>query len=227
MVAPHADISAAPSTVSPLSPADDRLFHAWFLAKGDLALLSERIGIPIPNLVAWSRTPAIAAMIADLEALQAISDRFHRSATHRDAIDKLVHVLNTSTNLVEIRRAATTILRGPTQPRARSQRPEPILPAPGEVVPPRPEGAPSLPPLPTLREPQPSPSAAAQQPSTPRPKGGDLPGSPQRFKPLSALDFPPQGHKSRSNLLALVGTNQPAHLTSSLDHIITSSSHPP
>lgn len=96
----------------------------------DLPALAERLGIPFSDLLDWASTPAVAARIADLhrfaEAAMALRLCLERSA----ALTTLGQVARSSPDMVERRRAATSILRGPWTPRPARPRPDSTDPAP-------------------------------------------------------------------------------------------------
>src|SRR5262245_45463690 len=105
----------------PFSPHDRRLLNALFLLRGDLTLLAQQESTHILDLIAWSESPGIQTAIAKMNVWLERSDDLRRSDTHREAIDKLVHLLKTTTNPIELRRTATTILRGPRVARPASR----------------------------------------------------------------------------------------------------------
>ncbi|MBX3375839.1 MAG: hypothetical protein KF678_02400 [Phycisphaeraceae bacterium] len=88
-----------------LPPSDHALLLRYLSLNEDLSQLSKEPNAPdILSLLLWLSRPEIAAYIA--------AYRTHQNQLHRQAvIDALRSVLASSTDQVEIRRAATTLLR--------------------------------------------------------------------------------------------------------------------
>lgn len=136
-----------------LSTPQRETFDAFFAAGCDLAALGKSLGTPVSDLLDWASTPAVADRLADLhrfaESALALRLTLNRSA----ALATLGEVARSSPNLVERRRAATSILRGPWTGRA-----EKLGPASPEAPPPTDR---------LLNRPR-SPAKAAPRPHGPR-----------------------------------------------------------
>jgi hypothetical protein len=115
-------MNPVPTQLLPDLPPDDHaLLLRYFSLNEDLAKLSKEPGQPdILSLLRWLSRPEIAAYIA--------AYRTHQTQLHRQAvIDALRSLLSSPTDQVELRRAATTLLRAlnPTRPSAPTRDPSP------------------------------------------------------------------------------------------------------
>lgn len=117
--------SVHPQPLPQLPPEDQSLLTAYFAANEDLStLLTKDAGTPhtLLSLLHWLSRPEIAAYIHAYRA--------HQTQLHRNSIiTALESALKTTTDPIEIRRAATTFLRALNPTRLpRPESPVPLVP---------------------------------------------------------------------------------------------------
>lgn len=136
--------------------SQDRDWLTHYLGNGeDVTALAQRTGSTLIELLAWLTSPAIRRVLAAWD--QAVSRARERrdDADRRLAIDALKATIGASTDPIEKRRAATSILRAlSTFPAPRS------MPRNGRAAPPRP--TPAVPSWPSRAAPH-----VPEAPSTP------------------------------------------------------------
>ncbi len=181
-----------PSPLPTLSAEDQALLASYFEANEDLLLLAKKEGSKgLIGLLQWLSQPEIAAY------LQAYRD--HQSHLDRNlVIEALRSILKSTTDLIESRRAATTLLRALNPIRPSSS---PSLGG-GRLCCAAPEERPTRPPSNTHRH----PPANRASPRNPEPSTPPPAAAPTSYSPTHPLTLsPPHPRPSLAEALAILG----------------------
>ena len=118
--------------MDPISPRNLKLLQSYLDARCDIFLLAQRERLPVLDLLRWSQSPAVKAHLTALKELADHSAHLRTTQARLLALDKLEHIVKTTDDPAELRRAASTIYRGGCampQPRA-PRKPDPDNPPP-------------------------------------------------------------------------------------------------
>jgi len=116
--------------MDPISPRNLKLLQSYLDARCDIFLLAQRERLPVLDLLRWSQSPAVKAHLTALKELADHSAHLRTTQARLLALDKLEHIVKTTDDPHELRRAASTIYRGGCampQPRA-LKKPDPDKP---------------------------------------------------------------------------------------------------
>jgi hypothetical protein len=91
--------------------ADPDLLSTFIDTRYDLHRVSQLTLVPVADLLDWLADPETKRTLDDLRAAAELALALRSLETRRTALDALEHVINTTDDLIEKRRAATALLR--------------------------------------------------------------------------------------------------------------------
>lgn len=95
-----------------LSPSQSRIFDAFAAVHFSIPDLLASLKLSAADFLAWAATPSVSTALDTLRSALAAAQDLRLASLRELTLSALASVLKDSTNPVEIRRAATTLLRG-------------------------------------------------------------------------------------------------------------------
>lgn len=124
------------------APSDADILEAYFAASGDLAAAARALGLSITTLISTLRKPHLADQIAAWKELLATQHHLAAMNHQAAAASALRKTIDTASDPVETRRAATTLARLATHMRTPPRTSPRAETAPHSVTPTLPVNAP-------------------------------------------------------------------------------------